>query len=204
MIQNFSQGNGSENVWDSAALTWAVLFLFSLFQEPRGHIQSDHCWWSLPAWAALIWQSCIEVCCEGRNRTAGPANRHCSAHLSFPSPPSLHPESFGPEAPVQFQHFHIEPAIWLISPRLLSSSIYINLYLSLTIAQFSLFIYLPVDSFYNLSLDSHRARDRTWYCGVLWMPTSLVECMSILTQWKGPFVNKHCDQRANTCWYFQY
>lgn len=31
--------------------------------------------------------------------------------LSFPSPPSLLPRPFGPEAPVQLQHFHIEPAI---------------------------------------------------------------------------------------------
>lgn len=93
---------------------------------------------------------------------------------------------------------------WLIPPRLLSSCISINLHLSLTIAQFSLFIYLPVDSFYNLSLDSHRARDRTRCYGMHWMPTSLVECASILMQWKGPFVNMPCDQRADACWYFQY
>jgi len=89
----------------------AVLFLFSVFQEPKGCIQSDHYWWSLPAWAALMWHSWIEGCCKGWNRTAGPASRCCSAHLSFPSPPSLLPRPFGPEAPVQLQHFHIEPAI---------------------------------------------------------------------------------------------
>lgn len=92
----------------------------------------------------------------------------------------------------------------LIPPRLLPSCIYIKLYLSPTIAQFSLFIYLPVDSFYNLSLDSHRARDRTSCCGMHWMPTSLVECASVLMQWKGPFVNMPCDQRADACSYFQY
>lgn len=162
----FRNGSGHYR-GEGAAQTTTLLFIISVLKAPGGLSQHQHreltAWGSKPAAAALVWLSWDELKLDSRSRKPA-LLLPLSPLLSQSSQPASQALRTRGSSTTAIPPHSLQTC--LIPPRLLPSCIYINLYLSPTIAQFSLFIYLPVDSFYNLSLDSHRARDRTSCCGM--------------------------------------